>query len=411
MTMRGRVAVALVLELASLSVILGMDKFHSIDFDLFRLASKAWWHGASIYDLPVTHTPIGPGKLSFMNPPVAAVVLAPVTLLPRALGIVLWYAVSLAALAYTVHVFARIIATRFHGLDARHVTLAVLPALTLLGPVREELTFGQMDMVLMAAVVADCLTSRGHRTRGLLVGLAMAIKLLPGVFLLFFLLRKDVRALLLSGLGFLVGTAVGFAAAFDSSKDYWTNQIFEGDRVIKLFGWWLSPNQSLMGLTARFHWISLSGPVVLVLLYAVVLALTVVAMRKMFRIPGYGTAAALLVNAVVALLWAPTSWPYHWIWMVPALMVMTAVVLERRDLVFGGITALVAAVFYINSPWLMEFYNGSEQHWSVVQYLADDAYPLIALAALVILAIVRIQVPFSRSAVQDVAEGPETIRA
>lgn len=249
-------AVAVAAEVAALSVVVGMDNFHSIDFDVYRLASSAWWNGHSLYNLPPTHTPIGMARLSFMNPPVAAVALAPVTLLPRAAGIVVWYAVTLAALAYAIHIFARIIAARFRGLDARYLTLAALPAVTLIGPVREEFTFGQMNVLLMAMVAADCLTPAARRPRGLLVGIATGLKLLPGVFLLYFLLRRDYRALAYSALGFLASTAIGFAAAFDGSKDYWTNQIFQGDRVIKDFGWWLSPNQSLLGLTARFHWVS-----------------------------------------------------------------------------------------------------------------------------------------------------------
>ncbi|MGP4024109.1 glycosyltransferase 87 family protein [Actinomadura sp. 3N407] len=374
-------AAALILELAALSVILGLNEFHSLDFDVYRAASAEWWNGGSVHDLPEIRTATGPLKLVLMNPPVAAATLAPVTLLPRGLGIALWFAVSLAALACVVHLFARVIAPRFSGLNAWHLTLAVLPVLTLLGPVRDELTFGQMNIVLMAMVAADCLTPRPRWPRGLLLGLAISIKVLPGVFLLFFLLRKDTRALLVSAAGFAIGTAAGFAVAFDDSLDYWTKHLFDSDRVTDLVGWWWSPNQSLVGLTERFHWAPVPGALV-VMLYAAVLAMTVLAMRNMFRMPGYGAAAALVVNAMPALLWAPTSWTYHWVWVVPGLMILAALAVERRDLMLGTVTAFVAAVFYIGPPWLMQFYDGSERHWSVVEFVAGDAYPLIALAML-----------------------------
>ena len=45
--------------------------------------------------------------------------------------------------------------------------------------------FGQVDMVLLAMAVADCAARAPRWPRGALVGLATAIKLVPGVFIVY----------------------------------------------------------------------------------------------------------------------------------------------------------------------------------------------------------------------------------
>ena len=72
----------------------------------------------------------------------------------------------------------------------------VAPAVIYLEPIRANFDFGQINVVLMTLVIADCVPRRTPWPRGLLLGLAIALKLTPAVFLLYFLLRRDTRALL-----------------------------------------------------------------------------------------------------------------------------------------------------------------------------------------------------------------------
>ncbi|MCA2218289.1 glycosyltransferase family 87 protein [Jidongwangia harbinensis] len=384
----GKIALAVAMEIMAIAVVVALDAFGSLDFDVYRAATHEWRTGGSIYELPEQQTAMGPLQLVLMNPPVAAVVLAPVTLLPRTLGIAVWWVVSLAALAVAVFVVARAIQARLPRVDARWLTALALPALTLLGPVRDELTFGQMNIVLMALVLADLLTPRPRWPRGLLLGIAIAVKLLPGVFLLFLLLRKDVRALIWSAVGFLVPTLAALAVAPRDSVDYWTRHLYDTDRVTDLVGWWWSPNQSLLGAVSRFHWVSVPT-VVMPVLYLAVLAAVVVAMRRALRSPALGPEVAVVVNATLALLVTPTSWSYHWVWAVPGLMVFTMVAVRTRALPLAAGVAFAAAVFYVGPPWLMQRYDGSEQNWNVAEYLAGDAYPLIGIAVLALVALWR----------------------
>ena len=61
-------------------------------------------------------------------------------------------------------------------------------------PLRANLEFGQINVVLMTLVIADCVPRRTYWPRGALLGVAVALKLTPAVFLLYFLLRRDRRA-------------------------------------------------------------------------------------------------------------------------------------------------------------------------------------------------------------------------
>ena len=66
---------------------------------------------------------------------------------------------------------------------------------------------------------------------GTLTGLAMAIKLTPAVFLLYFLLRRDTRALLVAALSAVIATLAGFAFTWRDSWEYWTETVRNTDRI------------------------------------------------------------------------------------------------------------------------------------------------------------------------------------
>ena len=60
---------------------------------------------------------------------------------------------------------------------------ALLAVAAYLQPVKQEIGFGQVDLLLLALCAVDCLVDSPRWPRGLLIGLATAIKLEPGVFI------------------------------------------------------------------------------------------------------------------------------------------------------------------------------------------------------------------------------------
>ena len=85
------------------------------------------------------------------------------------------------------------------GLGACWLAAAIVaPAVIYLEPIRSNFDFGQINVVLMTLVIADCVPRKTPWPRGLLLGVAIALKLTPAVFLLYFLLRRDTRAVLVT---------------------------------------------------------------------------------------------------------------------------------------------------------------------------------------------------------------------
>src|SRR4029077_13794765 len=120
----------------------------------------------------------------------------------------------------------------------------VAPAIIYLEPIRSNFDFGQINVVLMTLVIADCVPRRTPWPRGMLLGVAIALKLTPAVFLLYFLLRRDTRALLVTATSAVVATLAGFALAWRDSLQYWTETVRNTDRIGAAT---LNTNQNIAG--------------------------------------------------------------------------------------------------------------------------------------------------------------------
>src|SRR5262249_33688011 len=104
------------------------------------------------------------------------------------------------------------------------------PAPPLLEPGPSPLAYAPVHPLLMAVIAFDCLTRAPRWPRGVLVGIAAAVKLTPGVFLLFFLLRRDLRSAARAGLAFAACTSAAFALAPHDSLRYWTQVAYQPAR-------------------------------------------------------------------------------------------------------------------------------------------------------------------------------------
>src|SRR5207248_6979253 len=149
---------------------------------------------------------------------------------------------------------------------------ALLLLTELLEPVQRTVFAGQVDVLLMALVVLDVLVKTPRWPRGLLIGLAAAVKLTPAVFLLYFLLRRDNRAALTAGLSFVAVTVFGFLVAPVDSMRYWTSAVFDSGRV---GGPSYAGDQSLTGVLARLGVPASERTVLWLVLAMVTIALTV----------------------------------------------------------------------------------------------------------------------------------------
>ncbi len=262
---------------------------YRIDIDVYRMGGRAWLDGTSLYrDGVLFHTVAGL-NLPFTYPPLAAAVFSPFA----------WLSLNAASATITVITFALLVVTTLIVLTRLRVweesasisapawrrrcwlaAVIVAPAVVYLEPIRSNFEFGQINVVLMTLVIADCVPRRTPWPRGVLVGLAIALKLTPAVFLLYFLLRRDTRALVASVTSAILATAVGFVVAARDSWEYWTETVRDTDRIGTAT---YLTNQNIAGTLARLGIGETPRFVIWVIACFAVLALTVWAVRRVLR--------------------------------------------------------------------------------------------------------------------------------
>jgi alpha-1,2-mannosyltransferase len=216
----------------------------------------------------------------------------------------------------------------------RHLALVALAGMAL-EPFVRTMVLGQINLYLMAAVVVDCLVLRSSR-RGWLVGLAAGIKVVPGVFVVYFVLQRDWRSALRAACGFLGTVVCGAVVAPQDSLKYWSGGLFE----ISHFGPAVvvdGKNQSLLGELARISHHPSPLMVTTLVVSVAGLALAIAAAHRQLRIGD--NVAALTAVAIGGLLASPLSWTHHWVWGVPAVMVLVS----RRHWVTAWLLGLVFA--------------------------------------------------------------------
>ncbi|MET9490409.1 glycosyltransferase 87 family protein [Nocardia sp. NPDC006630] len=340
-----------------------------IDLQVYRLGVQALWHGGDMYgQLPQTTIGIG---LPFIYPPFAALVLAPFALVPWDAARIAFFVTSVAALAISFYLVARRV---WQGESRRRLGLWVAACATPLGlllePTHSTLDFGQVNLLLMVLVVADCLAEKPTWRRGMLIGIAAAVKLTPAAFILFFLIRRDYKAAVTAAITGAVATALTFAVLPHASMKYWFGGL---GNVSGLSGSAFHTNQSIQAVLARLE---IHKPLLTVLwlvLSAALLALVLPAMRRAADFPPL----ALAINAVFTLLVSPISWSHHWIWIAPALLAMVGYATRlpwRRAAGWYLVTAITAAIFVIGPQnWLPDGEH-RESHWTPMQHIIGNTY-------------------------------------
>jgi len=299
--------------------------------------------------------------LRFTYPPFAAVGLSPLGLLPPRLAAGLWTGASVAALAGVVVVVRRALGRPAPGWLVALVTCGAIA----LEPVSQTLTFGQVNLVLMLAVLVDLLHPE-HRWSGVLVGIAAGLKLTPLVFVVLLVLVGRRAAAARAAGTFAATVAVGFAVAPGSSVTYWTDHLVDAGRVGPPA---LAHNQSVYGALTRLLdgppstllWLAVAGP-----LAAAALLIGAAWWRRGERVLGTCLAAMAMLLA------SPISWSHHWVWAVPVALVLW----ERSRWASVAWTAVFVARPILWPPWG----RGREYAWSPAEHVVGNAYLLAAVA-------------------------------
>ncbi|MFF5217931.1 glycosyltransferase 87 family protein [Micromonospora sp. NPDC000442] len=341
------------------------------DIGVYHGAVRHWAGGGQLYEW-VTWNQYG-----FTYPPFAALVMLPVAALPWHPAIAVNLALTVVAAGFLLHLLVDPVARRAGWPRWRTFALAAC-LFAVLNPVRDTVSFGQVNLLLMALVYVDLwLLERRHRLAGVGIGLAAAIKLTPAVFVAYLLVTRRWRAAATATATAAMATLVAAAVAPNATRTFFTEALWDTGRVGKLE---YVSNQSLLGLVAR---LDPAHPDRLLWLCLVAAALAVWWCRV--RRAAGDERVGFALTGVLGVLVSPVSWVHHLVWLVPGLIVLVGVTLPwpparpvaRRRLRAGvvGYAVLCSGVVWI-------FANGSGGPHG---FFGGNAYLLVAAGMLVLL--------------------------
>lgn len=285
---------------------------HPYDFEAYYAAAEAlrYWHGSEIFSattllhVSAQYGNCHPyGNLGYVYPPLLAMMLEPLTLLPCASAAVIWMLVNAALWVVVTFLLWSVIASRWRTARLESLTLASVVSFCF-WPMAAGLFLGQAHILVLASMmVAIWLAEREHDwLAGAALAFGVMIKFFPVVIILYFLVRGRYRVV---GGAIIAGIVLILVMAWASSPLLVAQSIaaaldnVRGDMIPG------GANESL------FISIPTLGPALALLVMITSAALVVV--RRGDQLLGVG----LVVCAM--LLGSPLVWSFLLAWIIPAL--------------------------------------------------------------------------------------------
>lgn len=352
--------VVLVLALAELPVVWQYlvtwpgDQWQ-VDVEVYREAARSVLYGRPIYD-QLTESP---QLLPFTYPPFAALLALPLAALPFAVVGWLWTVLQVAATYGTVLIAFRGLLARagqWRWLAGAGVSVPML----WLHPVSDGVRFGQVNAFIVLACVADLALFHGTArrppwARGTLIGLATAVKLTPGVFIVHLAWSRQWRTAITLVAAAAAVTIGAFLVLPEASLAFWGGALTDPSRLGPNMG---TSNQSIRGFLLRLGPGGTAGTLLWLFLALAVGAWGLAVARRAHRLAD--PVAEVAAVGLVALLVSPVSWIHHFAWIVVVVGALIGDGRSRRRLVFAG---LITAWFLCRLPW-----------WGIT-WIAED-YPV-----------------------------------
>ncbi|MFI7424986.1 glycosyltransferase 87 family protein [Nonomuraea sp. NPDC049684] len=311
------------------------DDQRLVDLDVYRTGGQMLLDGRPVYDF---FTP-APQLLPFTYPPIAAMLAVALAEMSWGTAQWVWTAGIFAALAVTVW-FAFRQALRAY---VPWVFGLLMVACTYLMPIRDQVRFGQVDILLVALCLVDCLARRPWLPRGFLVGLATAVKLTPGVFLIYFLVTRQWRTFFMAAFVAAVLTVLPFVVIPQDASAFWFSALLDPERLGANTA---TTNQSIRGMLLRLYMPESLTFVMWAVIVAAVAWYGFRAARAAYQAKDELTAVAL--TSLMAVLLSPVAWIHHLAWVV---VVLGAIVGDGRDPVRLRVAAGVWLFYVVPVPW------------------------------------------------------------
>jgi alpha-1,2-mannosyltransferase len=297
-----------------------------VDLGVYWRAGQVVRHVAPYYN-PHVGSPIydWPSAPFFTYPPFAALLFTVFSLFPLSVVAAVWIQVGLVALVVALWVAFGALGFRT---EARLGAALLFSAAVLwTEPVLATLSKGQVELVLMALVLWDMCQPDQRRWKGIGVGIAAGIKLVPLIFIPYLLLTRRFRAAVVAGGVFAVTVVLAYLVLpADSARFWWDGLFLQSNRAGPIAE---VSNQSITGLVTRLAGSEAAGHVPSLLLSAVI-AVAGLAMALIFHRAGHAL-VAVLTCALTGLLVSPVSWDPHWVWIAPAVAVLAVYGIRADD--------------------------------------------------------------------------------
>lgn len=329
-----------------------------VDLDVYLMGARTVSQHISLYSVSIH-------DLFFTYPPFSAVMFMPLAKLNQEGA-----RVAFLVLSWMCYLLSMVIVGRKLGFGWGGVGFLVVAG-GATEPFFRTSVLGQVNMLLMALVVVDTLVIP-PKWRGWLVGLAAGIKIIPGVFILYFLIQRDIKAALRALVGLAVSIFIGVLVAPADSWNFWSGGFLGlgrfGEAAVIA-----SDNQSLVAILMRLT--HDPSPAVAMSLLTGALGVAcgaLVAWRLASRGDNVGAVVALGFGGLLA---SPISWTHHWIWVIPLLGVLAS----RGWWVSCWI---VGAVFTIGPMWALGIGNRGELEFGPVEVFVSASYAIVGLVVL-----------------------------
>lgn len=336
--------------------------FRMVDLAVYRAAGESLVHGRPLYGYL---TPV-PQLLPFTYPPFSAIVALPLAFMSAQAANWVWTLGTLFVLGWLVMVGFRPFVRRFPSTYRPLVLCVLLAAMAWTLPVRDCFRYGQVGIFLAALCVLDCVLPKTRWPRGMMIGLAAAVKLVPGVFIPYLWLTNRKRAAVVATLWF-VGVSVATAIAMpQASKQYWTSALFDSDRLGSNAN---TSNQSVRGAFLRVLPGNLGSA--LWVIAAVVVVIAAYRWARGASLSGFEVRGIAIVG-LLSVLVSPVSWIHHLAGWIPLTIgVVVGDGRNRRRLLYA---LLGTVLFSLEIPWWGNSIVNKYPHFHVPGRLLQDAF-------------------------------------
>ncbi|GAA2967981.1 glycosyltransferase 87 family protein [Glutamicibacter sp. 287] len=305
--------------LISVCFLVGLvSQVNPVDFYVYHFGAGLAAAGENIYAGNIHGNDMPAEGLPFTYTPFAALAFLPLNVLTADTAYLLW---SIASAMTMGLVMRSLLPSKHRNQPVLVGIVGFLASCSIV--MASHIIFGQINVFLMALVLIDVGRNSENRIlrfipRGVLVGVAAAVKLTPALFIVYFVVTGQKRAALNSSMAALTATVVAAFAYPTMSIDFATRVLWNLSDRVSLDGLFAtSGNNSIQGAFAALgDWTAVPAQATTL----IIAVLGLYAATSIFR--RGGNIQAAIVVGLTACMVSPVSWMHHWVYLLPGLLVL-----------------------------------------------------------------------------------------